>query len=86
MFVTYVLRFRADGCLYTGSTNDLRRRLREHAHGTTRSTRGRGPFEVVLEERYQSEGEARLRETFLKTGRGREELARRLSSKLPERP
>lgn len=76
MFSVYVLRFVRDGGHYNGSSNDLPRRLSEHRRGHTRSTRHKGPFEVVHVEEYPTEVEARSREKFLKTGRGREELKR----------
>ncbi len=43
----YVLRC-ADGTLYCGITNDLQRRLAQHARGTgARYTRGRGPLQLA---------------------------------------
>ena len=46
--VTYLLRCR-DGSLYTGWTNDLARRLRQHRAGKGgRYTRSRLPVELVL--------------------------------------
>ena len=75
MWTVYVLRSLKNGRLYTGSTNNLDRRLAEHARGQTRYTRYAGPFEVVHEERYPTGLEARRRERYLKTGRGRSELA-----------
>src|SRR4029078_107638 len=71
----YVLRSLRNGRLYTGSTNDLDRRLREHAAGHSPYTRHSGPFELVYTEPQDSELAARRRERFLKTGRGRAELA-----------
>jgi putative endonuclease len=47
-FIVYILKC-GDGTLYTGYTNDLDKRLREH-NGSPRGakyTRGRGPVEVV---------------------------------------
>ena len=66
--------------LYTGSTNDLTRRLHEHQLGKTRYTRHAGPFELILTETYPTRLEARHRERYLKTGCGREELNRLLQS------
>jgi putative endonuclease len=74
MWTVYVLRSLKNGRLYTGSTNNLARRLAEHARGQTRYTRQAGPFELVHEERYPTEPEARRRERYLKTGHGRAEL------------
>lgn len=46
----YLIRCR-DGALYTGATNDLARRLREHAAGGTAGAkylRGKGPLALVF--------------------------------------
>ena len=74
----YVLRSRVNGRLYTGSTNDLERRLEEHARGKTVYTKYAGPFDLVYSEEQVGRPEARRRELFLKSGRGREELKRLL--------
>ena len=70
----YVLRSRSSGRLYTGSTNNLERRLGEHNQRHTASTRGKGPWEIVYREKVGDRAEARARERFLKSGRGREFL------------
>ena len=71
MWYVYVLRSARNGRLYTGSTNDLERRLQEHQRGKNRYARYAGPFELVYKEEYGTRLEARQRELFLKSGRGR---------------
>ena len=71
-FHVYVLKSTATGRFYTGSTMDLRKRLDEHATGVARYTRGRGPWQLVHSEEFETRSQAMLRERFLKTGRGRE--------------
>ena len=57
----------ADTTLYTGITNDLGRRMAEHAAGKgARYTRGRGPFRLVYRETCQNRAEASRRETAIK--------------------
>ena len=68
----YVLRSLGNGRLYTGSTNDLARRLTEHDRGKTRSTRHTGPYELVYHEVCADRLEARRREPYLKSGKGRQ--------------
>jgi putative endonuclease len=75
MWYIYVLRSTKNGRLYTGSTNDLERRLGEHQRGHSKYTKHAGPFELVYREEYDTQLEARRRELYLKTGHGREELA-----------
>jgi putative endonuclease len=57
----------ADKTLYTGITNDLDRRLAEHAAGKgAKYTKGRGPFRLVYRETCQNRAEASRRETAIK--------------------
>jgi putative endonuclease len=77
-WVVYVLRSLKNGRLYTGSTNDLERRLSEHRRGKTRYTRYAGPFGLAYTEDQPDGPTARRRERFLKSGQGREELTRLL--------
>lgn len=74
MFYVYVLKSDADGSLYIGMTSNLRRRLREHARGASRSTRAKRPLELMLQEHFATRSEARQREKFHKSGLGRELL------------
>ena len=53
--------------LYTGLTNDLRKRLNEHSIGRVTSTKGRGPFELIYYEASLNEQDAKTREKYLKT-------------------
>ena len=78
MFYTYVLKSKKDGKFYTGYTEDLRKRFKEHNDGKSLYTKGRGPFEIVYYEACLNEGDARKREMYLKTGRGKSYLKQRL--------
>ncbi|MEK7624149.1 MAG: GIY-YIG nuclease family protein [Patescibacteria group bacterium] len=66
MFYVYLIRSKQDNNLYTGPTNDLRKRLSEHNKGLNRSTKHRTPFELIYYEAYKSEHDARIREQSLK--------------------
>ncbi len=71
----YILRCR-DGSLYTGATNDLVRRLGQHAAGKgSRYTRSRLPVRLVFEEHARSRGAALRREAALKRLKRAEKLA-----------
>jgi putative endonuclease len=74
VWTVYVLRSLKNGWLYIGMTNDIDRRLREHNRGYNRSTKGKGPFELVHTEMFSTRAEARVRERQLKTGTQRERL------------
>lgn len=83
MFYLYILKSVADGNLYVGSTNDLKRRLFEHNQGRSRSTKHRVPFTLRYYEAYQDEEDARTREFQLKKdGKALGQLKRRISKSL----
>ena len=65
-WTVYILRC-ADGTLYTGITNDLKRRLAEHEAGQgAKYTKGRGPFNLVYQELLDGRGPASQRENEIK--------------------
>lgn len=66
MYYLYIIKSKKDGDLYTGSTNDLRRRFIEYNDGKVFSTKLRIPFELVYYEAYKNEKDARIREKNLK--------------------
>ena len=71
---TYILRC-ADGTLYTGWTNDLGKRLRDHADGKGgKYTRSRLPVTLVYAEAHGSKREAMSREWHIKRMTRREKL------------
>ena len=65
-WIVYMLEC-ADKSLYTGITNNLDRRMAEHAAGKgAKYTKGRGPFRLVYCETCQGRAEASRRETAIK--------------------
>jgi putative endonuclease len=81
MWFAYALRSKRDGWLYIGMSSDVSRRLEEHNRGYNRSTKARVPFELFYVEECGSRMQAREREKFLKSGKGREFLRSRLSNR-----
>jgi putative endonuclease len=79
MVYTYVLLSEKDGEWYTGSTRDLRVRVRQHAEGRVRSTASRRPLTVIYYEACMNLVDAFRRERFLKTGKGKRFLKKRLA-------
>lgn len=67
-FFVYILKC-ADGTLYTGSTNNLRKRIKEHnfSKNGAHYTKIRRPVELVYKESYQTLIEARGREAIIKS-------------------
>jgi putative endonuclease len=81
-YYVYVLRSLRDKGLYIGSTRDLRTRLRLHNGGAVRSTNPRRPFELIFHEAYRSEYDAKRREIYLKSTKGRSTLKTMLQNSL----
>ncbi|RJR30440.1 GIY-YIG nuclease family protein [Candidatus Microgenomates bacterium] len=67
MFYLYILRNSQTDRYYIGSTNNLKRRLKEHVSGKTRTTKILKTYELVYTEEYKVESEARNREKKLKS-------------------
>jgi len=70
----YVLRSLRDGHWYVGSTGDLRNRLKLHKSGAVRSTSPRRPFELIFYEAYLDERDAKRREAYFKSSKGKSSL------------
>jgi putative endonuclease len=68
----YILRSFKDGKLYVGYTTDLKKRIFYHNEGLTTSTKSRRPLKLIYAEAYVNERDARIKEKFYKSGRGRE--------------
>ncbi len=78
MFYTYVLKSKTNGKWYTGSTNDLRKRLKQHNDGKSSYTKKFRPYEIIYYEACNNEQDARSRELYLKSGMGKRFLKNRL--------
>ena len=66
MEYVYVLRC-GDNTLYTGWTNDIKKRLTAHSQGRgAKYTRGRGPLELVFQEECGTHSQALKREAAVK--------------------
>ncbi len=77
MYYVYVLLLNNND-LYKGSTDDLKRRFKEHQFGKVESTRNYRPLKLILYEAYLLKSDAERREKFLKTTEGRRLLKQQL--------
>lgn len=76
MFYVYVLKCK-DGSLYTGYTDDLKKRLKMHNEGkASRYTRSRLPVRIVAKWPFASKSEAMKHETAFKLLARQEKLQR----------
>ncbi len=85
MRYAYVIESGKDGQWYTGVISDLKARLRSHLKEQVRSTHYRRPFRLVYYEACLSEADAKRRERYLKSGRGKRYLKQRLASFFSDR-
>ena len=78
MHYTYVIKSKASGKLYVGSTENLVSRLKNHNDGKVISTKSYAPWSVVYYEAHLTDRLARSAELFYKTGQGRRQLKKKL--------
>jgi putative endonuclease len=78
MQYTYILQSLKDKHFYTGCTEDLRKRFKEHNSNLAFSTKGRGPFKLIYYEACLNKDDAFARERYLKSGMGKRYLKNRL--------
>jgi putative endonuclease len=82
MFTVYVIKSR-EGYMYTGMTEDIELRLKQHNEKLLSFWTKRGnDWNLVYKEEYESKTEALKREKWLKTGVGREYLKSILTRRL----
>ena len=78
MYYTYIVKSKKSGRFYTGYANDLRKRFKEHNEGRSAYTKSRGPYELVYYEACLDEEDAKSRERYLKSGKGKRYIKDRL--------
>jgi len=83
MYYVYILKLN-NGQLYTGFTQDLKRRIQEHKTGKVGSTKHRLPIELIHYEAYLRDSDARRREEFLKKSEGKKYLKQQIRDLLLE--
>ena len=74
MYYTYVLQSLKDKKLYIGYSANLRQRLEQHKIGGSISTKKRLPFQCVFYKAFLSKEDAKRREGYFKTTKGKKAL------------
>ena len=74
----YVLLSEQDDKFYIGRTDDLKRRIAEHRQGKNVSTSKRLPLKLIFYEAYPTESDAKRREEYFKTAKGKTTLKQML--------
>ena len=80
MFYAYILLSSKSHIFYFGSANDLRLRLKQHNNGDVKSTKPHAPWKLVWYGAFETEGQARDFERYLKNGSGKALAYKRLIS------
>ena len=73
-YYVYVLQSSKDKKLYIGVTNNLEKRLKEHARGDVESTKNRRFLKLIHYEYFINKKDAEAREKYLKSGYGHRQL------------
>jgi putative endonuclease len=71
MYYVYVLLSKKDSNFYFGYTSDLKKRIEEHISGKVKSTKNRRPLVLIYYESHLDEFDARRRERYFKTSKGK---------------
>ena len=82
MYYVYILKSQLDGRLYIGYTTNLRNRLQEHQGGGVILTKPRRSLKLIFYEGYRSMEDAKCRERYFKTSKGRSSLRMMLRNSL----
>ena len=73
-YFVYILKSIEKDFLYTGYTTNLERRFKEHNNGEELSTKHYAPFKLIHYEAYRNQKDAKRREEYLKTTKGKTTL------------
>jgi putative endonuclease len=78
LWYVYVLESLKDKLWYTGCTNNITKRTKEHNDGKVFATKNRRPFKLIYFESSYNKYDAFFREKYLKSGMGKKYLKNRL--------
>lgn len=73
-YYVYILNNKSKNFIYIGYSEDLQQRVKEHNDGGSKSTKPYLPLELIHYEAYRNKKDAKRREGYLKTNRGRTTL------------
>ncbi|MBI3601445.1 MAG: GIY-YIG nuclease family protein [Candidatus Omnitrophica bacterium] len=74
MYYVYVLRSWTQNKFYIGYTRDLERRIKEHNQGQCHTTHRLDNPELIFYEAFKNEEDAKRREKYFKTTKGKKTL------------
>ena len=74
MYYVYIIKSLTNGKLYTGFTRDLKSRFKKHKGRGVHTTKRMGELSLIFYEAFKSEEDAKRRELYLKTSKGKRAL------------
>ena len=78
MWYVYIIKSLKKSFIYLGSTDNLKRRLKEHNMGLSKSTKPYAPFSLESYIAVKTEKKARNLEKYFKSGSGKAILKKRI--------
>ena len=69
-YYVYIIKSKSSDVIYTGFTEDLDRRIKQHNEGNEGYTKGKGPWELVWFAAFNTKDKALEFEKYLKHGSG----------------
>lgn len=82
MYYVYILRSKKNGKLYAGYSADLKRRMAQHISGDVHTTKRMGSIELIFYEAFKEKSDAKRREIYLKTTKGKRAIKLMLKNTL----
>ncbi|MDO8497842.1 MAG: GIY-YIG nuclease family protein [bacterium] len=73
-YYVYVLKSLSSEFIYIGFTENLKQRFNEHNSGKSKSTKPYVPYDLIHYEAYRNIKDAKRREEYLKSNRGKTTL------------
>jgi putative endonuclease len=83
MITLYILKSTHNNKRYIGITNNIDRRIQDHKAKHSKGSQILGELTLIHTEAYKDYSSARIREKFLKSGKGREWMNTNLPSNPP---
>lgn len=74
MYYVYIIYSKKLEKIYKGSTNDLRKRIKEHNNNKVKSTKNGKPWKLIYYEAFINKSDSLIEEKFLKSGKGKERI------------
>ncbi|KKT90698.1 MAG: Excinuclease abc c subunit domain protein [Parcubacteria group bacterium GW2011_GWF2_45_11] len=72
MYFIYIMQSETTGRYYIGMTENINLRIKHNNSGANRSTKNKGPWNLIYQEKYQDKKSAWIREQQIKSYKGGE--------------